>query len=85
MAKYINNTYLGGLTTIKKLKWSISSEYINVTNFTTETSPNELTFENHDISKPNNNKITLTHKELNEDKPMFKNISNIMFGQRNRK
>jgi len=85
VAKYINNTYLGGLTTIKNLKWSISNEYINVSNFTAETSPNELTFENHDISKPNNNKITLTHKELNEDKPMFKNISNIMFGQRNKK
>jgi hypothetical protein len=76
---------LGGLTTIKNLKWSISSEYINVVNFTTESSPNDLAFEYHDISKPNNNKIRLTHPELHADKPMFKNISNIMFGQRNRK
>jgi hypothetical protein len=85
VAHHINKTYLGGLTTIKNLKWSISSEYINVVNFTTESSPNDLAFEYHDISKPNNNKIRLTHPELHADKPMFKNISNIMFGQRNRK
>jgi|TARA_B110000967_G_scaffold198261_1_gene231038 hypothetical protein len=85
VAKYINNVHLGGLTTIKNLKWSISSEYINVTNFTTETSPNDLTFENHDIYKPNNNKITLTHKELHGDKPMFKNMSTLMFGPKRKR
>lgn len=85
VAKYLNNIYVGGLTTIKDLKWELSNEYINVTKFTVETNLNELTFEKHDISKPNNNKITLTHNELHGDKPMLKNLSSIMFRTKTKK
>ena len=85
VAKYINKVYLGGLNTITKLKWVLEDEYINITNFSSESSPKDLTFVKHDISKPNNSKITLTRNELNADKPLFKTMSNLMFGQKNKK
>ena len=77
-ANYLTNTNLGGLNTITNLKWILDGEYINVIKFSSESSPKDQIFENHDISKPNNNKITLTHKELNQNKPMFKTMSNLM-------
>tara|TARA_R110002073_G_scaffold336343_2_gene532411 strand:+ start:389 stop:1183 length:795 start_codon:yes stop_codon:yes gene_type:complete len=84
VAGSINNTYPHGLNSIRNLKWTIDGEYIKVTNFSTESNPNELRFENHDVSKSNNNHITITNKEKC-DSSLINNMSKLMFGPRNRK
>jgi hypothetical protein len=63
VAGFLNKSYPYGLNSIQQIKWSFQDEYINVANFTTETDPSELKFENHDISNPNNTQIKLTHQE----------------------
>jgi len=53
MADCLENTYPYGLTNIINLNFNYEDEYIQVTNFQTETNPNIQPFENHDITKGN--------------------------------
>ena len=78
---YMCGNKISGLNSIKNLKWTLVDEYIRVTSFTTESSPNDLKFENHNILKPNN-KIIITQKQRNNHNPVFKNLSTIMFGKK---
>lgn len=85
VAGFLNNTYPHGLNSIQNLKWVIDGEYINVTSFSTESSPNELKFENHDISKPNNNRVTITHQERYGVSGIFNTMSKLIGTTRNKK
>ena len=63
VAGFLNKNYPYGLNSIRNLKWSIDNEYINVTNFITETNPEIEKFEYHDISKNTSGQIRVSHKE----------------------
>ena len=69
VAGFLNKNYPHGLNSIRNTPlwntsiWKIESEYINISNFITETSPTTLTFETHNITGPNSGKIKLTHQE----------------------
>lgn len=63
VAGFLNNNYPHGLNSIHNMNLKLEGEYINVSNFITETSPSELKFENHDITGENSGKIRLTHQE----------------------
>ena len=63
VAGFLNDNYPYGLNSIRDLKWSIENEYINVTNFNTESKSETQKFDNHNITKKNSGQIRLTHKE----------------------
>ena len=63
IAGFLNKNYPYGLTSIYNLKWTIENEYINVTNFNTESKPETEKFDKHDLTKKNSGQIRLTHKE----------------------
>ena len=56
------------------MNWKLEGEYINVSKFTSETSPSELNFETHDITGENSGKIRLTHQERYGSDKMYGNI-----------
>lgn len=60
---FLNKDYHHGLNSIKNLIFEESGEFINVRNFETETNANAQKYESHDISKPDSNKIRLSHQE----------------------
>ena len=63
VAGFLNKNYPHGLKSIRNTSWKLEDEYINVSSFITETSPNELKFENHNIIGSNSGNIKLTHQE----------------------
>ena len=63
IAGFLNKNYPYGLTSISNLKWTIENEFINVTNFNTESRPETEKFDNHNITNKNSGQIRLTHKE----------------------
>ena len=79
MADCLENTYPYGLINIKNLKFNYEDEYIQVTNFQTETNPNIQPFENHDITKGNGriivNKKKYGTKYNNPNKNANKNVN----------
>lgn len=84
VASYANKSYRHGLNTIRNIKWAFKDEYINVTSFTSETEPNTLKFEEHNLADPNTGgKIKLTYQErygtINDNNPMQNRINNIIF------
>ena len=83
VAGYLNKSYLHGLNTIRNTKWAFKDEYINVTSFTTESEPNKLKFEEHNMFDPNTKgKIRLTKQErygTNDNNLMQNRINNIIF------
>ena len=75
VAGFLNNSYPHGLNSIRNINWKLEGEYINVSNFTSETSPAELKFETHDITGQNSGKIRLTHQERYGSDKMYGNIN----------
>ena len=63
VAGFLNKNYPHGLKSIRNTSWKLEDEYINVSSFITETSPNELKFENHNIIGSKSGNIKLTHQE----------------------
>tara|TARA_B100000424_G_scaffold57824_2_gene41890 strand:- start:15841 stop:16626 length:786 start_codon:yes stop_codon:yes gene_type:complete len=80
IAHFLNNNYSYGLSDLTCLNFKFQNEFIKVFGFISETDPNQLTFQQHDITKPGATQIKLTKNELNQNNKSL--LSKMLFSKK---